>query len=135
MTTIALVILDQIAARLTGPMNFRFILQPLVAIFILGLKDGRMDAKAGTPPFVFDLILRPENRKRDLKSAFHRLLVPVIIGAILDGIAQYLIFKHIRPAAAVLVGALVMGIPYSLSRGITNRIISARMKRKGDAPK
>jgi NhaP-type Na+/H+ or K+/H+ antiporter len=110
-------------------MNFRFILQPLIAIFVLGMKDGRMDAKAGMPPFIFDLILRPEHRRRDLKSAFHRLLVPVIVGAILDGIAQYLIFKHIRPGAALLVGAFVMGIPYSLSRGITNRIVSARMKR------
>jgi hypothetical protein len=129
MTPIALMILDNIAARLTGPMNFRFILQPLVAIFVLGIKDGRMDAKAGMPPFILDLVLHPEARKRDLKSAFQRLLVPVLLGAILDGIAQYLIFKHVRPAAAVLVGALVMGIPYALSRGITNRIVSARLKR------
>ena len=128
---IALAILDQIAARLTGPMNFRFILQPLVAIFVLGLKDGRLDARSGVPPFVLDLVLRPEDRKRDLKSAAHRLLVPVIIGAVLDGVAQYLIFKHIRPGAALLVGALVMGVPYSLSRGITNRIVSARLKRAG----
>ena len=129
MTPIALMILDNIAARLTGPMNFRFILQPLVAIFVLGIKDGRMDAKAGMPPFILDLILHPKDRKRNLKSAFKRLLVPVIFGAILDGIAQYLIFKHVRPAAAVLVGAMVMGIPYALSRGITNRIVSARLKR------
>jgi porin len=46
--------LERLAARVTGPMSFRFILQPTAAV-ILGIKDGLMDAKAGTPPFVFDL--------------------------------------------------------------------------------
>ncbi len=117
--------LDDMAARLTGAMSFRFILQPTVAV-ILGIKDGLKDAKAGTPPFVFDLLFHPKNRRRNLKSAFRRLLVPIIVGTVLDAIAQYLIFKQIHPLPAVMVGAFVMGVPYSVARGLTNRIATAR---------
>lgn len=121
--------LDDIGARLTGPMNFRFIIQPAVAIF-LGIRDGLMDAKAGTPPFIFDLIHNPQRRKRQLKSALKTLLKSIIVGIVIDAIVQYMLFKHIRPLPAVLVGAFVMGVPYSLSRGITNRIVSFRKKKK-----
>ena len=48
---------------------------------------------------------------------------------VVDGIAQYLIFKQIRPVAAILVGSLVIGVPYALARGLTNRIVSLK-KRK-----
>ena len=121
--------MDQVADRMSGPMSFRFIVQPLIAIFLFGLKDGWLDAKAGASPFIMDLLTNSEGRKRSLKTAFRRLLVPIIIGAILDGIAQYLIYGHIRPGVAVLVGALIMGVPYALARGITNRIVSVRMKK------
>jgi hypothetical protein len=58
------------------------------------------------------------------------VLKPVILGIVLDGIAQYLIFKQIRPVAAILVGGLVIGVPYALARGVTNRIASLRKKKE-----
>ena len=125
--------LNDLVARVTGPMSFRFILQPIVAIG-LGVRDGLMDAKAGMPPFIYDLIFKPKNRKRQLTSAFHRLLTPIIVATILDAIAQYLIFKHIRPLHALLVGTFIMGLPYSISRGITNRIASALRGARGTPP-
>ena len=121
-------VLDKIVARLTGAMSFRFILQPAIAVF-LGIRDGLMDAKAGTPPFIADLIFNPKDRDRQLKSAFHRLLTPIIVATVLDAIAQHLIFGHINPLGAVLVGTFVMGIPYALARGVSNRIASGRRSR------
>jgi hypothetical protein len=118
---------NDLVARLTGPLHFRFILQPSIAIF-LGIRDGLMDAKAGTPPFIYDLIFRPQNRRRQLAAAFHKLLTPIIVATVLDAIAQYLIFRHVRPLHALLVGMFVMGLPYSVARGITNRIASRRRK-------
>ncbi len=122
--------LEDLAARVTGPMSFRFILQPVIAIW-LGVRDGLMDAKAGLPPFIADLILKPKDRERQLKSALHRLLTPIIVATILDAIAQYLLFKQVRPLPALLVGTFVMGLPYSISRGITNRIASALRGTRG----
>jgi len=119
--------INDLAARLTGPLHFRFILQPGIAIF-LGIRDGLMDAKAGTPPFIYDLVFRPQDRRRRLKAAFHRLLTPIVVATVLDAIAQHLIFKHVRPLHALLVGTFVMGLPYSLARGITNRLAAGRLK-------
>lgn len=120
-------IIDRFFARLTGEMSFRFILQPLVAI-TLGIRDGILDAKAGTPPFIYNVIFKPENRRAHLKSALHSLLKPITIGIILDAIAQYLIFDHVRVLGAVIVGTCIMGIPYALARGLTNRFVSLRRK-------
>jgi hypothetical protein len=116
-------------ARVVGPMSFRFILQPAIAI-ILGIRDGLMDARAGLPPFIYDLVFRPKNRKRQLRSASNRLLTPIIVATVLDAIAQYLLFKHVRPLYALLVGTFVMGLPYALARGLTNRIASSPHIRK-----
>ena len=71
--------LEDIAARLTGPMSFRFIVQPIIAI-ALGVRDGILDARAGTPPFIYDVIFKPEDRKKQLKSALKAVLKPVILG-------------------------------------------------------
>ena len=124
-------VLDKIVARLTGAMSFRFILQPAIAVF-LGIRDGLMDAKAGTPPFIADLIFNPKDRDRQLKSAFHRLLTPIIVATVLDAIAQHLIFGHINPLGALLVGTFVMGIPYALARGVSNRIATGLHSRNGE---
>lgn len=121
--------LDDLAARIAGPMSFRFIIQPIVAV-ILGIRDGRLDAKAGTPPFIYNVIFKKEHYRSQFRNALHSLLTPVIVGMILDAIAQYLIFKHIRPLPALLVGTFIMGVPYSLSRGISNRFFSGIMRKK-----
>ena len=122
--------LEHLLARLTGPMHFRLILQPLVAI-ALGIRDGLKDARAGRPPFITDLIVRPEGRKRQFKQALQSLIKPLIIAIVLDAVAQYLMLGTIYPGAAVFVGVVVMGVPYSLARGLTNRIVSGRTRAVG----
>jgi hypothetical protein len=119
--------LEDLVARLTGPMHVRLILQPLVAI-ALGIRDGLKDARAGRPPFIMDLLVRPEARKRQLKRALQSLIKPLVIAIILDAVAQYLMFGTIYPGAAVFVGVVVMAVPYALARGLTNRIVSGRTR-------
>jgi hypothetical protein len=108
-------------------MHFRLILQPLVAI-ALGIRDGLKDARAGRPAFIMDLIVRPEGRKRQLKQSLQAISKPLIIAIILDAVAQSLMFGTIYPGAAVFVGVVIMAVPYSLARGLTNRIVSGRTR-------
>lgn len=124
--------LEDLLARLTGPMHFRLILQPLMAI-ALGIRDGRKDARAGRPPFVTDLLLRPEKRGRNIKEALRALAKPLVIAIVLDGVAQYLMLGTVYPGAAVFVGVVIMGLPYSIARGVTNRIVTARRKGAAEA--
>jgi hypothetical protein len=41
---------DGLLARVQGPMNFRFLLQPAVAVFF-AFRDARRDMREGLPPF------------------------------------------------------------------------------------
>lgn len=122
-------IVGGIIARIAGPMSLRFIFQPLVGL-LLGARDGAKDAKSGEPPFIFDLIINPENRKIKLASLFKSLSKTIIIAIVLDVIAQYLIFDQVRISGAIIVAVIILIVPYSLARAITNRIITKRKSSK-----
>jgi hypothetical protein len=110
--------------RFHGPGGFRFIVQPIGAI-ILGIRDGKLDAAAGTPPYLYDLLFVPEDRAASVRSGLSRLTIPIIVAIVLDAVFQYIIINTVRPVAAIVVGIFLMGVPYSLSRAITNRIVSS----------
>ena len=55
----------------------------------------------------------------------------VMIAILLDMISQYLIFREVRPGAALMVGPVLIAIPYSVSRGLSNRIARRRMAKQG----
>ncbi len=116
---------ERVIARIVGPMSLRFVFQPLVAV-LLGIRDGAMDAKAGEPPFIIDLIVDRDNRKAKLAGVLKSLSKTIVIATIFDMIAQYLIFDQVRVIPAIVVGVFLLSVPYSLARGITNRIVSAR---------
>lgn len=124
---------EGIAARLGGPLHFRFIIQPLIAIG-LGVRDGVHDARLGTPPFFVDLVRRKDGRRESLKGAWRTVRVPILLGAVLDSAAQWQIFHQIRVLPAFLVGAGVIALPYAIARGVTNRIVSGRIQPKSGTP-
>jgi len=106
-------------------MHVRFIVQPIMAA-ILGIRAGIHDARQETRPFIWSLCTRPEGRKQRLNQALRHLAIPLIVAIVLDGIVQYLLFQRIRVLGAVVLGTILMGLPYSLARGLANRIASAR---------
>ena len=114
---------ERTVARLTGPMNARFIVQPIIAT-ALGIRDGLHDARAEQPPFLSDLYTHPD-RKELFKKALHRLMIPLIVAIALDIVVQFMLFQRVRFLGAVAIGAVIMGLPYSLAREIANRIASA----------
>src|SRR5437899_1823435 len=121
-----------LARRLAGPFAARFILQPLVAIF-LGIRDGVTDAKLGKSPFVVALLFAREGaipRRELLKTSLRRIFMPLAIGVVLDMIVQWYLFHRVLLSGAILVGALLVALPYTIARGLTNRIVTNRNKRR-----
>src|SRR5919202_294509 len=66
-TTDPQVILASLLARLSGPGEFRFVWQPLVAV-LLGVRDGMNDAKAGRPPYIWGLFFNAAERRAMLQQ-------------------------------------------------------------------
>ena len=115
-------------ARFSGPGRLRFIMQPAVALF-LGMRDGKSDARMGRPPFLSALMFHAAHRPALLRSAFESIRELVLIAILLDIIAQFLIFRDIHPGAALLLGPMLISVPYALSRALANRIASRPTQR------
>ena len=116
---------QDILARLSGPGRLRFIVQPTVAI-LLGVRSGIRDAREGIPPFLWAVAFHGKHRRNLFRSAFASIQDLVAIAILLDVISQVLIFHEVRPGAALLVGPVLITLPYVLSRALSNRIVRRR---------
>lgn len=112
---------EDMFARFSGAGRFRFLLQPTVAI-LLGSRDGRKDARMGLPPYLWSLAFHGEHRRELLRSTFASLRDLVTVAILLDILFQFLIFREIHPGAAILLGPLLIGVPYALSRAFSGLI-------------
>ena len=65
-------------------------------------------------------------RREALKGGLQSIALPLILAVALDSILQIYIFGVWRLQWALIVGVCLVGIPYILARGITNRLIGAR---------
>ena len=117
---------QDILARLSGPGKLRFIVQPTVAI-ILGARSGLKDAQAGLPPFLWAFVFHGKYRREMLRSALTAIQDLVAIAILLDVISQFLIFHEVRPGAALLVGPVLITLPYVVARSLANRIVRRRV--------
>jgi hypothetical protein len=112
---------QDLLARLSGAGRLRFIFQPAVAIFI-GLRDGIKDSRVGRPPFLLALVSRPEHRAHFLRSALASVRDLVAVAIILDVISQFFIFQKVHPGGALVLGPVLIAVPYSIARALGNRI-------------
>jgi hypothetical protein len=108
--------------RLNGPGRFRFVLQPAVAIFF-GIRAGIADGRAGRLPYIFTLLSDRKRRWELLKEGFAQVATLVAVAILLDAVSQWLILRAIYPGAALLVGPVLIALPYSVSRALANRCV------------
>lgn len=119
--------LRDIPKRLKGPGRFRFILQPAVAIF-LGFRAGVADARAGRPPYILSLFFDHAQRLVMLREAFGHVATLVAVAILLDCVSQFLILRQIFPGPALVIGPVLIALPYSLSRALTNRWSRSKLR-------
>jgi hypothetical protein len=116
---------EDMLARLSGAGRLRFVLQPVAALLV-GMRDGIRDSRAGCPPFLLALVSQRARRTDLLRNAFASVRDLVAIAIILDVICQFLILREIHPGAALVLGPLLIAVPYSISRALANRIARRR---------
>ena len=108
---------EDIPKRLLGPGRFRFIFQPAMAIF-LGWRAGRADARAGRPPYLRGLLFHAEHRAAMARETVEGISVLLLMGVLLDSVAQWAILGISYPGAAVVVGPVLITIPYAAARAL-----------------
>jgi len=119
--------IEDIPRRLLGPGRFRFLLQPLTAS-ILGIRSGREDARAGRPPFLTGLLFHSGERRLLLASAFRSTVNLLLVGILVDSLCQWVLFGTSYPGAALVVGPVLITVPYAVARALSNR--AARMRKE-----
>jgi hypothetical protein len=119
---------NNLIGRITGPMNFRLILQPLVAACIAiwsGIKDGR----AGRPPFLSTAIRDTAQRGALLRQGWKEVGKVFIIALILDAVYQLMQLHAVHLLELLIVAPLLAFVPYILIKGPVTRITAALGRR------
>ena len=112
---------EDIPKRLAGPGRFRFILQPSMAI-LLGVLSGLADRRAGRPPYLYGVLFHRDLRRELMRSGFETVAKLLLMGILMDSVFQWVILGASYPGAALVVGPVLIVLPYSLARALSNRL-------------
>jgi len=112
---------EHILARPGDTLALRFILQPLMST-IFAVRDGIRDARTGRSPYFWTIVSEPAKRQARLREGAMSTGKIILLAILLDGAYQYIAFKNVYPAEAVIVAVLLAFIPYLLLRGPVARI-------------
>ena len=120
-----------LVGRLTGPLTFRLILQPLMAMFY-GIRDGVKDAHEGHPLYFWS-IFTGHGSWALLGQGARSVGRVILLGFVMDFIYQLIVFRWIYPVELVIVVLILAFVPYLLIRGPANRF-ARLLQQSRDAP-
>ena len=126
-------IADNLHDRVSGPMKFRIVLQPIMATF-LAIRSGLKDAKSGARPYFWSLLSTPGHRVEMIKDGWKSVGRLFFLAVALDLIYQIIVQSSVRLRAAIFVAILLAIVPYLLLRGIVTRIASRMITRPATIP-
>ena len=110
-----------VLARPGGPMTFRFVLQPAMAV-IAALRDGVHDARLGRSPYFWSIVRGVGSRSARLREGIISTARIMILGVIMDTIYQWRVLHAFYPGQAAAVALLLAFVPYLLLRGPIERV-------------
>ena len=114
-------IVENLMGRVSGPMKFRLVLQPLMSAF-LAIRSGLRDAKENKPPFFWAMFTDAQHRAEMMRDGWKSMSRVFILGLALDAVYQFIVFRWFYPVEALLVATVLALVPYLLIRGPANRM-------------
>jgi hypothetical protein len=112
---------DMLIGREHGPLTFRLIIQPMVAV-LLAIRAGLRDARAGRPPHAWTIVTDPIHRRELLRESWHDVARLFVVAVIIDMVYELIVFRWIYPGQALIVATILAFPSYLLLRGPANRI-------------
>src|SRR5262249_47827687 len=108
-----------------GPMSFRLIVQPTVAV-ILAIRAGLLDAREGRPPFLWTLLTNADARRELLRGAWKDVGTVFLVALVLDAVYQIIVNSWIYPLEMLLTATILAFVPYVVLRGLVTRVARRR---------
>lgn len=115
--------MENLGARVTGPMHLRIYLQPIMAS-VFAIIAGIRDAKAGKSAYFWAIFTQPEHRREMLKDGWKSVGKVFVIAMVLDIVYQLLVQRWVYPFEVIIVALILAIVPYLILRGPVNRIAS-----------
>jgi hypothetical protein len=112
---------ENMVARVSGPMKLRLFLQPTMAT-IFAIRSGLKDAREGRPPFLWTVLTDPVSRGYLIHDGLKCVGKVFILAMALDIIYQLIVAHFIYPLEVVITAFLLAIVPYICLRGLTTRI-------------
>ena len=122
-----------IVARPGGPMTFRFILQPTMAI-LAAMRDGAADARQGRTPYLSAILLGGERRGARLWEGVISTARILVLGLVMDVAYQLAFLDSFHPAEAAVIAISLAFLPYALLRGPAARLARLWTARRSPVP-
>ena len=112
---------QNLGARLTGPMNLRLIIQPMVAT-ILAIRAGLRDAREKRGAFLWTVLFNPAHRRELLLQGWKDIGKVFLLAAILDVVYQLIVHRGVYTLELLITAVTLAIVPYILLRGLISRI-------------
>lgn len=119
---------DQLLARVSGPMKFRLVLQPLMASFF-AIRAGLADARAGKAPYFWGILSSPGRRASMILEGWKDVGRVFLLAVALDFVYQIIVLRFVYLGEAIIVAFILAILPYLILRGVVTRL--ARLKKVG----
>lgn len=121
--------------RITGPMQFRLVLQPLMAI-IFAARAGLRDARSGRAPYFWSLFGANRSRRLEqLREGWKDVGRVFVFAVIIDAVYQVVTVRWFYPLETLVVAVILAFIPYLLFRGVFTRLGGLMGMRPGQPTK
>jgi hypothetical protein len=117
---------ENLLSRLSGPLNFRLVVQPAVAIF-LAVRAGLKDAKQDRPAFLWAAVTNHSYRRELLRQFWRDAWKVFALAIVLDTIYQLIVHRGVYMLELLIVATTVALVPYLLVRGPVSRIAKSLM--------
>src|SRR3954471_3846708 len=112
---------NEILARPSGPLAFRLVLQPLMAVY-LASRDGWRDAENNSEPYLWAILHDPQSRRPRLREGVPSMTRLLVLTAGMDLLYQVIRLDAVRPLETVFITIALAFIPYLVVRGPAARI-------------
>src|SRR4051812_46687570 len=118
---------NDMIGRLTGPMKFRLVLQPLMASFF-AVRSGLADARTGTSPYLWSLVAGTGSRAATIHNGWKSIGRVFILAVVLDVVYQLYELRFVYPLQAIVVAIILAILPYVILRGLTTRLAQLSLR-------
>jgi hypothetical protein len=114
-------IAENLMNRVSGPLKFRLVLQPLMAA-VYAVIGGLRDAKTGKPPYFWTIVSDPAHRSEMLTDGWKSVGKVFILALVLEVAYQIYVLRFVYPGEAIIVALVLAIVPYLILRGLVTRI-------------